>query len=418
MEATKLPEVYYDQFSGGYWLKTDARRFLRLGTDDLKLHLRLAGLRKDEMVGPLNQLEKATTTAQLERAVDYAGPLAGHRCGLMETTDGRRILVTSEPKDVFTRSTADPECPHLEKFFGQLVGPVQLPFLLGWLKFARASLLAGDFRPGQMLALAGESGCGKSLLQALITEFLGGRMAKPYRYMTAQTPFNADLAGAEHLMIEDECASTDIRTRRAFGTAIKDFTVNSTQSIHAKGRTAVTLTTYKRLTLSVNNEPENLAILPPFDGSLDGKIILLKCAPARLAESREENWRKLAGELPNLAAYLQRWRVPKSLAEDRCGIKAYHHPELLEALNELAPEFRLLSLIDQCVKEFPWSGSAEALEVELRNASGGVFRWSIERLLPYPSACGTYLGRLAQKLPDRVRSTRSKGKTRWYLNAG
>lgn len=412
-----LPKLYFDTGRNGYWLEIAGSRFLFHSTQQATEELRHAGLYSGKVDTGLNPCEQALRVARLERYVDFAGPLAGHRCGVFQTADGRRVLVTSEPAGVFERSKAEPDCPKLERFLDDLFGPVQLPYVLGWLKCARASLMAGDFTPGQMLALAGESNCGKSFFQALVTEFLGGRMAKPYRYMTGQTAFNSDLAGAEHLMIEDECASTNIVVRRAFGTAIKDYTVNATQSIHAKGRPAVTLTTFKRITLSVNCEAENLAILPPLDSSLADKIILLKCSPAKLSEDRKVNWERLAGELPHLAAFLQRWRIPKAIACPRFGVQAYQNPELLETLNELSPEFRLLALIDHCLSVFPWTGSAEQLEHELRDYERGSFRFSIERLLPYPSACGTYLGRLAAKLPDRVSSTRSKGKTRWRIHA-
>src|SRR5204862_7823749 len=91
----------------------------------------------------------------------------------------------------------------------------QLSYGFAWLKVAYEALRAGVWRPGPALALAGPRNCGKSLLQQLITLILGGRSAKPYRYMRGGTEFNADLFGAEHLCIEDEHCSTDIRSRNA-----------------------------------------------------------------------------------------------------------------------------------------------------------------------------------------------------------
>ena len=58
---------------------------------------------------------------------------------------------------------------------------------------------------------------GKSRLQNLITPLLGGRVANPYHYMTGKSNFNSELFGAEHLMIEDEPASTRIEARRNTG---------------------------------------------------------------------------------------------------------------------------------------------------------------------------------------------------------
>ena len=63
------------------------------------------------------------------------------------------------------------------------------------------------------------------MLQNILTVILGGRAAKPYQFMTGGTGFNSDMFGAEHLMIEDESPSTDMRARRAFGAQIKNMTV-------------------------------------------------------------------------------------------------------------------------------------------------------------------------------------------------
>jgi len=413
---TKAPKLFFDSLKGGYWLQLASSRFLLLSTEQARLHLRYAGLYGGKVEEGLNDMDKALYVAQVENAVDYAGPLAGHRCGVFQTSSGEKILVTSEPRcECFELSKDASEFPLLERFLTELFGKKQLPFVLGWLKYARQSLRHGDFRPGQLFVLAGPSDCGKSLFQALVTEFLGGRVGRPYRYMAGDTPFNRDLAAAEHLMIEDEHASTDIRTRRKFGAALKDFTVNREMSIHGKGKEALTLPTYKRVTLSVNNEPENLMILPPLDGSVLDKIMLFKCSQADLSEDRKANWLRLTNDLPALASYLQQWSVPRSMRSTRFGVTAFHNPELLELLADIAPETRLLNLIDQVLfaKSVTfWRGTAEQLEKELRGSS---FGFAVEKLLYFSSASGVYLSRLAQKHPERFEVRKVNGKTDWLI---
>lgn len=420
-EAMKLPLLYFDSRAGGYWLEPSPARFLYLEKRDASLHLRQAGLDPEERVGALTALERAFWVAQVERSVDYAGPLAGHRCGAFVTSSGGRVLVTCEPRgDVFRKPEGSEECPRLEKFFAELFGPgsPQCLHVLGWLKFARQSLLLGDFRPGQLLVLAGPSNCGKSLFQAIVTEFLGGRGAAPYRYMTGQTAFNADLAMAEHWAIEDETSSTDIRARRAFGNALKVACVNREMSVHGKGRQAVTLPTFRRLTLSCNDEAENLMILPPFDASIRDKVILCRCSPATVAEDRKEAWSALASELPALAVKLAKWRVPPSIRCPRFGVQGFASPDLLEVLQSVSPEVRLLALVDSFLwdnRPSTWIGTAEELERRLR--SNPEFCWQVERLLYYSSACGVYLGRLASQQPGRVSSTKERSKTVWTIKA-
>jgi hypothetical protein len=299
---------------------------------------------------------------------------------------------------------------------------------------------AARLRPAPVMAIAGPRNSGKSLLQNLFTVILGGRVAKPYRYMSGHTDFNGELFGAEHLMVEDEAPSTDLRSRRALGAHIKAFTVNETQSCHVKNRQALTLAPFWRVSISVNDEPENLMILPPIsdseNDSLGDKIILLRAnlaempMPTETLEQRERFWQILVSELPAFLHFLLEWELPQGIRHPRYGMKTWHHPELLLALDALAPETRLLSLIDEVLftdhekdrghfvtgskKADSWEGTAEELETLLRHHQA--FGYEAQKLFSWPTACGTYLGRLAKKYPKRVESGRSSDARRWILH--
>lgn len=417
MPSPKLPSLFFDAKAGGYWLPLPSAKYLLLGKTDVSLHMRHAGVdgEKDRKSGELSQLERLFMVAQTERSVDYAGPLAGHQIGAFETTDGKRILVTAQARIV--EKAKSKSAPFIERFLSQLLGPEQTTALCHWLKVARTAQISRSFSPGQMLVLAGPPGCGKSLLQSLITEFLGGRVGKPYSYMVGETAFNSEICAAEHWQIEDENSSTDIRTRRKFAASIKDATVNLNVRIHAKGREAIALPLFRRITLSVNNEPDNLMILPPLDESILDKVFLLKCSMAKITSDREATWAWITKELPFFIAYVESLRIGPSVACPRFGVRAYHHPELLDALNEIASETLLLGLINEELrseweKNDEWEGTADELERRLRTSG---FRFAVEKLLHYPSACGRYLGLLAGKLPERVKLRRSNGKNIWRI---
>lgn len=419
----KAPLLFYDLQRGAYWRELPVmRRYVPLDQASARLHLREAGLSKEEHDGALNQIDKALFVCQTERAVDYAGPIAGHRKGLFQTGGGLRVLVTAEPPAVFDKPTDESDPATLLDFFERLLGGAQTVRLLCWLKVAAESLRKGDFRPGQMLLLAGPSGCGKSLLQAIVTEFLGGRSAKPYRYMIGETAFNGELAAAEHLVIEDENASTDIRSRRKFGTAIKEMCVNRELSIHGKGKQAISLPTFRRMTCSVNDEPENLMICPPLDASIEDKIMLFRCSPdaAPSGEDRKCNWDRFCAEIPGLRQHVAKLRIPAKMRCSRYGVASYHHPELLEVLSDVSPEARLLGLIDEilfsqaCRKDWreDWSGSAEQLERDLRSSP---FAANVDRLLYFSTAAGVYLGRLKAQHPDRFAMIRTANRREWTI---
>jgi hypothetical protein len=75
-------------------------------------------------------------------------------------------------------------------------------------------------------------------------------------------------------------------------------------------------------------------------------------------------------------------------------------------MNDIAPEFRLLELIDEHFNErkVEWSGKASTLETELIGEHSNVSSQT-RTLLRHYNSCGTYLSRLAEKMPDRVEET-------------
>lgn len=416
-----LPIAHYDVGRKDYWIEDTAGDWIPLTETSVKRQVRARGysakIKEGETMSPLDNW---LITVQNQFNVSYAGPLAGYAKGPTEMC-GNRILVTSSSKLI---QPAPGDFPVLGQFLQTRFGEEQLSYLYGWLKVAYESLRAHRLRPGQVLVLAGERDSGKSLFQNVITEILGGRSAKPYRYMSKATDFNGDLFGAEHLMIEDEAASTDIRIRRSFGASIKDFTVNVVQSCHAKNRPAISLKPFWRGSISVNEEPENLAVLPPLDDSLEDKLILLKVSkgdlpmPTSTLEERDTFWNKLTSELPAFLYFLTQWKIPAELKCARFGVKYYHHPALVEALSALTPETELLALINSCFKEGSlettgFEGTAQQLQTLLINSP--THSYEAKRLLYWPTASGAYLGRLRKSHPERVIHIHTAKERKWKI---
>lgn len=408
-------EAYYDSAKKTFWIANSRGELMDVTEGSLKRWLRAKGCSNVAFLpNGLNQVDGALLEIQHERDVHFAGPLAGYPVG-ENASAGSRILVTRGPAVL---KPGPGECPTLQKYFRELFAD-QVPYVFGWLKAGLASLRAGPpWRPGQMLAVAGPAGAGKSLFQSLITEIFGGRVAKPYRYLIGETAFNSELFGAEHLAIEDEAASTDLRTRRHFGSQIKNLIVNEVQSFHAKGRQALGLTPFWRVSVTLNDEAENLMVLPPLDDSLRDKILLLKAGMPNfpfdadgLAE-RKAFRERLTKELPPFLAFLSQWRIPEKLKDKRYGVKAFQHPDLIRELDSLAPEYRLLAMIENSSiwnTVMPcWTGTALALETELRKEDK---TGEGNRVFTFSSACGVYLGRLLQKFPDRFTQERGAGNT-------
>jgi hypothetical protein len=409
--------AYYDHNLGCYWFENERGEYIRINDRSLQLRLRDAGFsREPNRNEELSPVERETLHIQQSHSVDYAAPLAGYRKGLY-LTEGHRILVINSPVLIAPQPGS---WATLDLVLSNLLGQQTL-YAYGWLKVALEFLRDNKRGPGQTLVLAGEHDCGKSLVQNLVTVLLGGRSAKPYRYMTEQTSFNSELFAAEHLMIEDEPASSDLRTRRKFGSYIKVVTVSETQSFHAKNRPALTLRPFWRLTISVNIEPHNLLILPELDDSLEDKVILLKATrspmpmPTRTPGERTAFWDTLVRELPAFVDFLLKWDIPEEKRSERFGITHYHHPEIRTAIDAIAPETRMLELIDRTVlrgRSAPWEGTAAELQTVLEAAEPEEAR----ALFDFVSAAGTYLGHLAKNAPNRVQKRGTGTGNRWTIH--
>jgi hypothetical protein len=414
-KADKEAAAYYDSGRKTFWSKNTRGEWIEYTEGSLRRYLKSRGFSQGTPEGELiSPLDLETLRIQQADDVHFAGALAGFPIGLYDVC-GSRVLVTKGPTLI---SPKKGECPLLRDLLQQLLGD-QAVYLWGWLKSAVRSLVAGPpFRPGQVLAIAGPAGCGKSLLQGIITELLGGRVAKPYRYLIGDTSFNSELFSAEHLAIEDEAASTDLRTRRHFGSQVKNLLVNEVQSFHAKGRQAISLTPFWRVSCTLNDEPENLMVLPPLDESLRDKLILLRASPVEYPfasddlEQRKAYRVALSAELPAFMAALSAWRIPRDLVDKRYGVTAYQNPELLQELDALAPEYKLMSLIDGSsiwpLDVGAWTGTATELERALRQEDK---TGEVARLLSYNTACGVFLGRLRLRCPARLAKKSGGGHT-------
>ena len=410
-------EAYYDAVKKEYLIKNFRGAWLHLKESQFRVTLRSWGYDSNGDDGELSEVDQILIDLRDKKDIVYAGKVAGLMAGYYED---ERILVTESPKIIEPKAG---DWTTLKAFFDGLLdeeGLNQQQYLYAWLKIGYTTLKAGRKMPGQALVICGEHNCGKSLVQLLITEILGGRFAKPGQYMKGETPFNSDLLGAEHLMLEDENSSTDIRARREFGSRIKDITVNQSQRCHAKGRDAFSLKPFWRLSVSLNDEAENLMILPPIDASIEDKMIILRAhktpmpMPTSTFEERDTFWKKMTDELPAFLDYLVNMDIPKNLISHRFGVTHFHHPEILNEINTLAPEAKLLSLIDEVIDR-EWTGTAE--ELEKRLYVDPATQYEAKKLFTWNNACGTYLGRLARCNPGRVVKNSHHGEQRtWHIN--
>ena len=412
---------WYSNSAKAFFIQNSRQHYIQISTDMLKKHLRSWGYATraapDENI---SQADQIMLDVQTNRDVDYSGPLAGYDAGIVEC-NGYRALVTKAPSRITAKKGEFPIIYQIIKDMFWVKSFDQRDHFFGWLKKAEEAVRLSKPMPGQVLVLAGPRNAGKNLIQDIITEILGGRSARPYQWIIGRTNFNADLFSAEHLMIADEVPSHDMKSRKAFGAKIKDLAVNSVQTCHGKFQNAVHLKPCWRLTISVNEEAENLVMLPPLEESLKDKIMLFRVnaanmpMPSNSPEARTLFWQTIKAELPAFIHFLQKWEIPENLVDSRFGIKAYQDPDLIDGLEGMSHEQRLMDLMEIIILkgDESFEGTLSALEAVL--TSDDCFGRQVAKLLSFPNAMQIYMSRLKQMLPDRISYRQSNGKGLWQI---
>lgn len=356
--------------------------------------------------------------------VHYAGPLAGFKYGQYTDAIGRKYLVTDQANLLEgVPGGCEELLTWLKEFF--LGSEEQLYSFLLWLKERRAAIRDSQWSCSPIIAIVGPAGCGKSVVQeVLITELLGGRSAEAYGAMSGGRDFNGELFQNEHLMIQDSAPNRDMAARREFGTKIKTMFFAQTQNCHAKGKQSVFLKPIWAASVTLNDEPENLMVLPPLDVSLRDKICLYKVQAAAVPEkwsnvdTRMQHAAMIREQLPHLAHFIDTLETPESMRNGRTGVKVYHHPEVLMALNELSTDAQVEYIIHETLKlreGCQWEGHVVELGKALTTEDAPFAEEVRDHLRRYPNLLLKTLQRLKSEHPKRYSYKTVKGYGVWVI---
>jgi hypothetical protein len=383
-------EIFWQNGSDRYFVRGPGRDWLELSGSQLKMRLAADGYwttpmaaKKEPGLAPVDymvsQVDQVMLWARERRTVDYAMDVAGFVDGL-HSMGPTRVLVRRGPKLIEPKEGNWDTIGQLLE--GMLVGMSDLdapgdvervvgvndqgffdqrPYFLAWLRVAYQALMAGQRRPGQALVLAGPAGCGKGRLQHfLVTPILGGRSADPGGFMFGRTDFNSELFGSEHLMMEDPATSDKRDDRMFFGEMIKQFAVNDVHRFHPKGKEAVTLSPFWRLSISLNDDPDKIIVLPPLTPDIMDKLIILKCykasmpMPTGTLAERRAFAEQVASELPAFLHFVLTapgLEMGTEAERQRFGCASYVHPDIARLLFDQSPASQLMQIFDQAK---PW----------------------------------------------------------------
>ena len=399
----------------------------------------------------LSEAEEVLMHTMRERRLDVTlSALAGYKAGIYDIC-GRRVLVRSSPQLVEPKKG---EWPMVEALIRSKLdfgysdpeghGLDQTPYFHAWMKVAVQGLYQGgpgNFRPGQCMIFAGPADCGKSRIQhQLITGLLGGRSADPGPYLFGRTDFNAEVFAAEHLMMEDPASSQKTVDRVFFGEMLKQLVVNDTQRLHEKRENAIMVSPFFRTTITINDDPDKLRVLPLLTPDMKDKVMLFLVSPAPLPmptttlEERQAFREQIAAELPAYAHWLlNEFEIPEDMRSVRFGVREWHHPTLTAELFDDTPAAELLRIIDALeITEPPtnrklwqvdsdskapgesWEGTAFDLE-KLLLSDFCTLQREAKRLFMH-SKVDRLLARLREDEPHRVAHRRTKLARHWVVS--
>lgn len=425
-------EVFYDYQRKVFCAKNSDGNWLREGAENLSRWMVAKRIAKDR-----EQASLVCGQAMDSRSVDWSAPLAGYPEGYRTMGDAR-LLITAGPRLITACAGEWPTIKSLllGLFAGDAAAEQFNSFVL-WIKHRVQMLENVSWRSGHILCLVGPVGCGKSLVQRLITEMLGGRVASPVAYFAGDASgFNAELFKAEHLAIEDEGSSTDPKSRLRMGDHWKRVAVNQDHRCHGKHQEALTLRPLWSCSVSLNDEGERLLVIPPMTADIVGKVMILKCSsptdpfPTATDAAKAEYWRRLVAELPAFIAHCQTKEVVVKDTEtrderderSRFGFVAYRSPAVITEVDGHSPEGELLELIDLvCFSgSLPLHETLTLVEWEIKLTTDPKYGKTAQRLLSWKGALLCFLRKLRKgsKTTDRVEYIAGRDNNRWQVRRG
>ena len=411
-------KAYYDNENHSYWIEVP-RGWVSVNETSLVRFLMQDGYNKKPLSDSLlTNVDREIVDIQSNFTVDYAGPIAGWNKDYYEIY-GKRILITSSPNLL---AAVEGDWSLFEACIEALLGRVEhgKTQVLTWKANDKLFLecLYGQFyRPGAACCLIGGANAGKSFMQDRRTTYYGGRVANPWLFIQGKTPFNSELIAAEHLKVSDPHVYKS-EDRADLGDMIKNFLFDEAQSCHGKHQAAFAVPPRRRLTLSCNKELHNM-IVPSMDASMLDKMDLNLCSDNSVPPPGYEHIpygdlvKKVEAQLPAYVWHLQNeFKIPLELEARRCGVKTWHHPELVQIINENLKEsqFEQVMINYQFFQNGPWEGQFNDL---MKNLEAIGSNSDVKPFLSKPAMIPFLLSKLQSRFPDRyLRTGNRTGKKR------
>ena len=241
----------------------------------------------------------------------------------------------------------------------------------------------------------------------------------------------------------------DRKSRVLLADELKRLIATESHALHPKYCDAITLFPWWRVSLSINSNVDRLKALPALTSDFGDKILLLLCEshpmpmPTGTPEERRAFREAITAELPAFVNFLLSWEMPADLRQtkhaSRFGHDHFHHPRLAAALFEQEAESSLLYILDNCEalynmtdlafkqaggegsgEDDTWGwASSELLREQLcDDPQFARFAGMAKKIFTFTGASGTYLGKLQEKFPERIKFKHNNKGNFWLIRKG
>ncbi len=376
-------EMYFER-TGKKFLIREGDRFEDKGDKLTKLALIEHGLSDYPDSSGMSECDAFLLNVSKTRKIDYYGSLPGYRTGLHQIGQEKFLVGEQCNPAVFdepTPKTPTPEPPFIAAVLREALGEHdQWIHFCYWLAVGLRALRRGDFKPGQFCFFVGKAKSGKSLIQFITTMIYGGREVNcAAQFGVSGDPnvekFSTGLLRGEHWYMGDPVAGVMKGARLLMAGRMKTFFHEEKFVFRGMQKVGFDVPVFRRGTASVNDDPSDTVLIPDLRSGLGDKINLyrfvdkgelspdvqrpLDAVKQFIAQQTLPGFdskdgadksgikARVEAEAPMARAWLlsEFARVPSDMADDRTGLKAYHHPQLVEELGAHSPDARALGYI-------------------------------------------------------------------------
>ena len=288
---------------------------------DLRARHNLSARRADD--APLSEVERALFMIHNEKRVAAAVPFSMMQERII-TYDNQEYFNTSTVKCLEYGETPQEwgqDFPVIADWLETIFGEEQLKYELAWLHYAYKNAKEGNPQKGHAHFLVGEPNCGKTLYNTVVLAGLFGGHIKASEFLTGKSDsFNDHLFSKYIWTVDDEAPTASKAMHTSFTAKVKEHVANSEFLMNGKYKQPGRALWHGRLSITLNDDPISLRILPDLDMSVKDKVMIFRMN--KFGRFTREFKSTIEAELKHFARFIYDYEIPEDMLDVRFGVRS------------------------------------------------------------------------------------------------